>query len=540
MMILKILDAASTATSYVLGSVVPLILLIVAYRVLVHPLQKFPGPLVAKFSNAYGAFHVMQTRMHLATYHNHLKYGPIVRLGPNRLVFNSVTAMHDIYSNPRVNKGTAYSYTGQAQNPNMWATLDRESHRRKRKLIAPVISERSMSKFEPTMSSQVDIFLQQLLRSSQLGEPVNMSRRCERLAVDIVGQLAFGFPLKLQTEATNQLIPNTLTAMTKITTLYMTWSVTSTISPALGWLGRKKAAQFQQTLRRMITTRMSMPKDAKHDFYAIATGEIAPGEYGLNDSELWPEAVFFIAAGGATVHTAMTAAFFYLSRYSSAYAKLATEVRTTFRSGRDIRQGAQLAGCKYLRAVIDEVLRIAPASLAFTWRQQDVTSAQAGELFVVDGHVVPPGTEVAVNLYSLLHNEEYFPEPFVFKPERWLSHDEDTDEQRQARAAARHAFQPFALGDRGCAGKPMAYLELSLVLARTIWYFDFEKAPGEAGKLGEGQPGRTDGRGRRDEFQLYDGVIVSHDGPNLVFKPHDSHLKELELMQQDKLEMHRS
>ncbi|KAI1126625.1 hypothetical protein F5Y10DRAFT_266946 [Nemania abortiva] len=77
---------------------------------------------------------------------------------------------------------------------------------------------------------------------------------------------------------------------------------------------------------------MSMPKDAKHDFYAIITGEIAPCEYGLSDAELWPEAVFFIAAGGATVHTAMTAAFFYLSRHSSAYARLANEIRNTFTS----------------------------------------------------------------------------------------------------------------------------------------------------------------------------------------------------------------
>ncbi|KAI1364842.1 cytochrome P450 [Xylaria arbuscula] len=532
-MVWGISDTTPFASSYALSSLVPLILLILAYKFLAHPSRKFPGPLAAKLSNAYGAFYVAQSRMHLATYCDHQRYGPVVRLGPNRLVFNTSTAMHDIYNNPRVTKGVSYSYTTQTQNPNMWATLDRESHRRKRKLIAPVISERSMRTFEPTMSTQVNIFLQQLLRSARLAEPVNMSRRCERLAIDIVGQLAFGFPLRLQTEATNQVIPGYLTAGTKLITLYMAWPVISTISPLLGWLGRKKAAVFRQALGRMITMRMSMPKDAKHDFYALATGEIAPGEYGLSDAELWPEAVFFIAAGGSTVHTAMAAAFFYLSRYPSAYAKLAAEIRTTFPSGHDIRQGPRLAACKYLRAVIDETLRIAPASLAFTWSQQDTSSAQASEPFIVDGHVIPPGTEVAVSLYSLLHNEEYFPEPFVFKPERWLpqsrGENRDRDSEEQKRQAARHAFQPFALGDRGCAGKAMAYLELGLVLARTMWYFNFERAGGEAGKVGEGKPGREDGRGKREEFQLYDGVIVSHDGPNLVFCLRDDFWKELEI-----------
>jgi hypothetical protein len=33
----------------------------------------------------------------------------------------------------------------------------------------------------------------------------------------------------------------------------------------------------------------------------------------------------------------------------------------------------------------------------------------------------------------------------------------------------------------------MAYLEMSLVLAKTLWYFDFVKAPGEAENLGGGE-----------------------------------------------------
>jgi len=47
----------------------------------------------------------------------------------------------------------------------------------------------------------------------------------------------------------------------------------------------------------MIRERMSIPKDAKHDFFALAAGEIAPGEPELISKDLWAEAVFFIAAG---------------------------------------------------------------------------------------------------------------------------------------------------------------------------------------------------------------------------------------------------
>ncbi|KAI1501827.1 cytochrome P450 [Biscogniauxia marginata] len=483
----SILNMATTATLYMLGILMPL----AAF----HPLRAYPGPLVAKFTNAYGAFYVVRRCMHLATYDDHLKYGSVVRLGPNRLVFNTTTAVHDIYANARVHKGRSYSYTSRSGNPSMWSTLDMDAHHRKRKLVGPVVSERSMRVFEPTMSATTDVFLRQLLKSSQQGRPVNMTERCERLAVDIVGLLAFGYPLNTQTEETNQLVPDSLKTTSTLSTLIMAWPATHIVAPLAGWLGRKRAATFRLALRKMIGARMALPKDAKHDFYALATGEICPGEQGLSATELWPEAVFFIAAGGGT--------------------------------------GPRLSGCKYLRAVIDEVLRIAPASLAYTWRKQDASSAAAGETLVVDGHVIPPRTEVAVNLYSLLHNAEYFPEPFDFRPKRWLAPGHETDQQREARATMRRAFQPFLLGDRGCTGKAMAYLELSMALAKTIWYFDFEKAPGEAGKVGEGFPGRADWRGRQDEFQLYDGVAVSHDGPNLVFKPREKYWEDLEVGEAD-------
>ena len=91
----------------------------------------------------------------------------------------------------------------------------------------------------------------------------------------------------------------------------------------------------------------------------------------------------------------------------------------------------------------------------------------------------------------------------------------------------RDAFAPFSIGPRGCAGKSMAYLETSLVLAKTLWYFDFEVAPGELGEVGAGKVGLEEGRERRGEFQLYDLFGSSHDGPYLTFKTRGDFWKEL-------------
>lgn len=208
----------------------------------------------------------------------------------------------------------------------------------------------------------------------------------------------------------------------------------------------------------------------------------------------------------------MSSIFFYLSRHPEAYAKLASEIRNTFSSGQQICSGPKLSSCTYLRAVIDECLRISPASIGTLWRQQDLTlPADQRQPFIVDGHIIPPGVQVGISPYSLLHNTSYYPDPFVFRPERWLSTEEMT-------ADARRAFAPFAIGERSCGGRAVAYLESKLAVARTLWYFDFEKAPGNDGELGGGKAGGDKLRSRQDEFQLQDVIVAEHDGPNLVFK----------------------
>ena len=220
----------------------------------------------------------------------------------------------------------------------------------------------------------------------------------------------------------------------------------------------------------------------------------------------------------------MSAMFFYLAQDPEAYKTLAEEIRTTFKSGQDIRTGSKLNGCSYLRACIDETLRMSPPGLAISWRQQEPGD---NEPFVVDGHVIPKGTQVGISLYSLLHNEDYFPDPFTFKPERWLQSPRD-NAGKPAATNARKAFAPFLIGDRSCAGKSMAYMEISLTIARCFWYFDFHLAQGKAGEVGGGREEYKDGRHRPGEYQLHDIFISSHQGPNLVFHKLGDAWKELE------------
>ncbi|TGO43616.1 hypothetical protein BOTNAR_1690g00020 [Botryotinia narcissicola] len=129
----------------------------------------------------------------------------------------------------------------------------------------------------------------------------------------------------------------------------------------------------------------------------------------------------YILPGGTTLSAALSSLFFYLSSHPTAYTLLATEIRDTFSSGLEIKTLAQLSSCKYLRACIDETLRMSPPFLATFWREP---YSDHTEPFVVDGPVIPRGTMVGVNPYCVMHNEEYFPKAFAFQPERWLTSEE--------------------------------------------------------------------------------------------------------------------
>lgn len=431
------------------------------------------------------------------------------------------------------------------ERPNIFNEPDREAHRKKRRVIGFGISERAMRVFEPEMAQEVDVFLGQLLRSSQHEEIVNMTPACERLGVDIIGQLAFGFEVNSQRGPTHRPVSAGMRARSRLGSLYMAWPALCYMDPIITHLSPFKYKNDMQSLykslRTMIGARMALPKDAKPDFYAHVSGDIAPGDPGLDTKDLWTEAILIVAAGmiipriqskltsrckfdimarftgGSTTATTITAALFYLSRHPQVYERLASEIRNKFSSAEEIKQGPQLSACSYLRAVIDESLRLSTGTIS-NWRVQDPSSVEAGEQLVVDGHVIPPGTEVAIIAYSFMRNPDYYPEPFAFRPERWLAEDGET--LRGSSDIVRRAFVPFSIGARSCAGQAMAYLELNLAIARTMWYFDFEKAPGEVGKLGE-VPGHP------LAFKLEDSTIVGHHGPSLVFKPRGDHWKEL-------------
>ena len=109
------------------------------------------------------------------------------------------------------------------------------------------------------------------------------------------------------------------------------------------------------------------------------------------------------------------------------------------------------------------------------------------EEVVIDGKVIPTGTDIGSSLYSTFHDDRAFPDALTFSPERWLH-------SPQAGDIARRAFPPFSLGSRKCIGQNMAYLEMTLALAKLVWHFDFRRPSGHLDSIGTAQLASSSGK----------------------------------------------
>lgn len=232
----------------------------------------------------------------------------------------------------------------------------------------------------------------------------------------------------------------------------------------------------------------------------------------LSPQEIGAEAISLINAGGDTTATAISATLWYLSRNSSTYSRLVAEIRSRFSSMDDIRAGPILNSCTYLRACIDEALRISAPVISPLYRE-----AGSGGATVCGVHV-PEGYVAACQAYALHHNEKYYPHPFSYQPERWLD-----QEDSQVAADAKPAFFAFSYGVRNCAGINLAYLEINLAIARLLWSADF-RIPSHSdssnlANIGGGDPWNKEPlRRREDEYQLYDVFASEKKGPMLEFR----------------------
>lgn len=146
--------------------------------------------------------------------------------------------------------------------------------------------------------------------------------------------------------------------------------------------------------------------------------------------------------------------------------KLHEELRSQFPQPSDIEPRAA-ENCRYLRACIDEAMRLSPPA------PTNIPRVVGDGGITIDGEYFHVGVYVGVPNFTLFRNDKYFDSPHAYVPERWIP-DPKTGVTEDDVKKAQAAFQPFSLGPRHCIGRHLAMKEVSLILANLLYFFDIE------------------------------------------------------------------
>ncbi|CEJ57899.1 hypothetical protein PMG11_06576 [Penicillium brasilianum] len=488
------------------------------YLVTFHPYAKYPGPFLAKFTKLYGAYHAVKGDLHLDMWKCHLKYGDYVRYAPNRLLVNTTDGLKEIYGSAKQIQKSPDYHTMTMRVASTFTETDKKAHERKRRIVSHGFSDMALRAYEPRIMDNVDKLINRML-SNETGsdgwtESINMGDYFGDFAFDVMTSVIYGISYNLQESSKYRFI------IPAISLVNFRIGILSQ-APILAWRKIDRYV-FRKAIRarnvflgfvgKLLKDRMKATNITGDAFTILFQSRDDETKQRLTQDQLNAESINFVVAGSDTTATSLCATIFYLTRYPDAYAKVVSEIRSAFRSSEDVRLGPALNSCEYLRACINEAMRMSPPVGSALWRM-----VLPGGLSIGDKYI-PEGCELGTGIYSIHHSDKYYRDPFVFRPERWLANGSTSTSLSSEEAAleleqVRAAFNPFSLGMRGCIGKSLAMNELMLALASLFVRCDVQTSHCNNSRLGEGSSSNVFGRHRVFEYQVKDWLIACRNGP---------------------------
>ncbi|KAL4968726.1 cytochrome P450 [Aspergillus stella-maris] len=155
-----------------------------------------------------------------------------------------------------------------------------------------------------------------------------------------------------------------------------------------------------------------------------------------------------------TANAALTATLYFLTHHPRILSRLTTQIRNAFPTLEAIAPGARLSSLTYLRACIDESMRLCPPVP-----------------IVLPREVLPGGLQVGDAQFPA--GTVHFARPFVYDSYRWMVRHVSPE----TLAIQRQAFVPFGLGLRACIGRKVALTELEVSIAQVLFMYDVRLAP---------------------------------------------------------------
>ncbi|EEU38517.1 uncharacterized protein NECHADRAFT_19176, partial [Fusarium vanettenii 77-13-4] len=155
-------------------------------------LRKIPGPLLARVTRWWEYRLVSKGDSNLEYIRLHQKYGPVVRVGPNRYSISQPKDVKTIYE--LGGKFTKADYYKPLLNPdpekqNIFVVLDNDRHKEKRRKISPLYTMSSMVSYEPAVDEMTTVCIRKLYQFAKEGRLIDIPHWMQYYAFDVIGEI---------------------------------------------------------------------------------------------------------------------------------------------------------------------------------------------------------------------------------------------------------------------------------------------------------------------------------------------------------------
>ncbi|HEX2096026.1 MAG TPA: cytochrome P450 [Solirubrobacterales bacterium] len=331
--------------------------------------------------------------------------------------------------------------------PNSVLTAVGPRHMRQRKLLLPPFHGEAIEQYTQMIAAAAE----REIDTWPVGEPFALAPRMQAITLDVIMAGIFGIEGTPQRGTSEHRLRTTIRRLTNASTL-----PTAQIGELMN-IGREEAIGPMR-MAIQILDRATYPiveerrragdLDERRDILSLLLQARSEEGEAMSDKELRDELLTLVLAGHETTANSLAWIWERLVRTPAAHERL----RETVRSGEDPSE--------IVEATIVEGMRVRPVIPMIGRRV--MRPWQLGE------YAVPANTPVAMSILLVHHRDDLYPQPFEFRPERWLG-----------RKPGTYEWIPFGGGIRRCLGAALAMAEQRVVLEAMARRLDVEAAEPE-------------------------------------------------------------
>jgi cytochrome P450 len=336
-------------------------------------------------------------------------------------------------------------------------TSEGDFWRQQRRLINPSFQRSQVQNYADVMVA----YTRRLVDTWRTGSTCIISDEMMRLTLAIIAKTLFDVDIDQEARDTGPILGSVLD--------YFGDPLNSLVLPS--WVPTPSNLRFRRAVRsldtliaRLIEQRRSGAEEGRELLSRLLAAQDEDGSR-MTEQQLRDELITLGFAGHKTTAAALTYCFYLLAQSPEMDAQLAAEVREVL--GDRPPTADDVPKLPFTEWVVKEALRLYPPSWGIG--REALTDVEVG------GFHVPKGTQLLLMQWIVHRDARWFPEPEVFRPQRW----ENDLESRLPRCA----YFPFGDGPRVCIGGHFAMLEAVLILATIAQRYRLELVPGQRFRL---------------------------------------------------------